>query len=146
MVRCRLQNLKPVAIARRRIGDELLAVFRKIPAADLHRINAQAGSGFGELRFDSPGTLRSAEPAEGGARRSMRQNRARPDLHIWADIRAAGNVRAFADHPRRNCGIGANEVVGRDLLKGEVAFGVEAGAHIGSSRGTPHILKCLFKG
>ena len=146
VIRCRLENLKPVAIARRRIGDELLLVFRKIPAANLHWINAQASSGFGELRFDSPGTLRSAEPAECGARRSMRQNRARPDLHMRTDIRAAGNERAFADHPRRNRGIGANQVVGRNLLKGEVAFGVEAGAHRGSSRGTPHILECLFKG
>ena len=93
-----------------------------------------------EVRLDRPVHLRIAEAAEGRGRAwCARGSRGPRSARAGHAVRPAAGVAALADDPVGDVGVGADQVVGRDVLEGERAVGPEArpDADLAAAPGAP---------
>ena len=102
--------------------------------------------GLVEVRLDGPVDLRVAEAAERGGRNRVGEDAAGEDPDGRHAVRPGAGVAALADDAVGDVGVGADEVVGLDVLEDERAVGRDAGPDVDLRRRAADRLERLLEG
>ena len=144
-LRCPTHRLLPVAVGRRVPGDEGLALAGQVLETDRQAIDAELPRPLVEVGLDGPVHLRVAEAAEGRGGHGVREHAPGHDPRGRHAIRSGADVAALAHDTVGDVHVGADEVVGRDVLEGDGAIRPQARPHA-DLRGCPsHGLEGLLE-